>query len=208
MFNLEYADAATNTENVLKLTDFKNLETNERYTLIGLNIVTISLAIPLDPYRNKHDVTARVKDSLIIANGLSEIVEVASQPDFDLGLYTETLEEGIRNKFGLPIHVYKGRTDLITRPLNEICKVFYNSGKKYLELGGLVEEGFSNDLSIQKHLADIKKFKKKIKFYSSSSVVYEYLLVKIDHLKAQTLSKEESIMRKKFVRLIGHEVED
>ena len=145
MSNLEYINVVTNTESVLKLIDLKNLEANEKYTLIGLNIIAKSLALPLDPYRDRHDTTARVRDSLTIAKSLSEIVDATSQLDFNPDSYINELISSLFVRFGDPIQRYGIKSHLIAYPLNEISKVFYNSGKSYEELGKLVEVDFINE---------------------------------------------------------------
>ncbi|MEK6835928.1 MAG: hypothetical protein AABX55_02800 [Nanoarchaeota archaeon] len=204
MPELIYYNKLTNAENIRELAERVNNK-NKRYKLIGLNTVVTSLEIKKSDivYIPQRDATLRIGNAVKIAEGLTKIL--TDLKNVNVNEIIDSLEMKTNSfKFNDP----KMRTNhLMDQLVYELGVQFYYGKCSYQELGKRIEDHIYVERSITETLQGINRIMKILKHHPRGSDMYNGLIGQIDGLKGKIFSKEETVIRRQLVKLLGSEEE-
>ncbi len=203
-----YHNRKTNSENLIELRK-KVSHVDQRYLLIGLNLVLTSLEIKNSQvvYDQRRETTLRLGNAIRVAEGLENVL---------LSIIPETTPKDVITALDMKIDDFKRiqttkvieRNHLMIQPLYEIGVIFYHKRSNlssYQELGKKVEESMFVEKAIKEGLSELEKINRNLKH--ADKTLYNSLIPNLDRLKAKLFSKEETVMRRQLVKLLGFELD-
>ncbi|MEK6835069.1 MAG: hypothetical protein AABX61_02285 [Nanoarchaeota archaeon] len=205
-----FYDKRTNTENLLEL-GIKIRDKSKRHNIIGLNLILNSLDIKNSSfvYDGRRDTIIRIGNSINVSNGLITILSSLDANETGIDELIISLEQKIDELANnIKMNHSINLDSLINEPLYEAGTYFYFREKSYLELGNAIETNVIKENILKEDLIRMNKLDRILKkHYKEEQLAYKQMTSEIDRLKAKMFSKEESIMRRQIVKMLGYEVD-
>lgn len=203
-----YHNKQTNFENAHKLTARLRNQNKSDY-IIGLNLVYTSFQMISENIndRRKSDITFRTANAIDVSLGLDNILNNLLnkhiKPIDIINFLRTNLESIAKNSKYKRINEF----DISSDYLYNLGANFYYKFGKFDSLGNKIYDGLNEDSLMRKLLTELEINEGRIHKYKNDNIIYEGLIGSIDYIKARIFEREESIMRRQIVKMLGYEVD-